>query len=393
MAGASGGRATPRRSASSAASPQSPPEQVTTATPRRRRPGPAWRAPWPAPAARGRPGPTPRRPPRTSARKTRWSPAMEPVWAAAAVAPTSDAPTLSTATRTPASAQRASASQRRPPSPSPSRKRATDRTSASSARAVRKCVASSTAWLPQETTVCRRRPRSVPSVLTATLPLWATSATCPAGCVAQRVPPERDPVVQAHDAVAVGADHGERVARGGRLELGLQVTAGAAGVVGEPGRVDDRAAAPRGAGLFDDRRDGRGCGGHDDRIGGRRQVGQRREARPAAHLLVARVHAPHLAGVPEGLEVEQRLVRVGVGARRGTHDGDRARGRAGGRDPWAGSWRSGAGPGGGVYWSIDSTPRRSRPRAMIRRWISLVPSQIRSTRSSRRNRSATLVRM
>ena len=43
--------------------------------------------------------------------------------------------------------------------------------------------------------------------------------------------------------------------------------------------------------------------------------------------------------------------------------------------------------------SIRSTPRFSRPRATISRWISDVPSQMRSTRSSRRNRSATLVRM
>ena len=43
--------------------------------------------------------------------------------------------------------------------------------------------------------------------------------------------------------------------------------------------------------------------------------------------------------------------------------------------------------------SIRSTPRRSSPRAMMSRWISEVPSQIRSTRSSRRNRSAADVRM
>ena len=43
--------------------------------------------------------------------------------------------------------------------------------------------------------------------------------------------------------------------------------------------------------------------------------------------------------------------------------------------------------------SMRSTPRRSRPRAMMSRWISEVPSQIRSTRSSRRNRSAADVRM
>jgi hypothetical protein len=43
--------------------------------------------------------------------------------------------------------------------------------------------------------------------------------------------------------------------------------------------------------------------------------------------------------------------------------------------------------------SVRSTPRRSRARAMISRWISLVPSQMRSTRSSRKKRSATFVRM
>ncbi len=42
--------------------------------------------------------------------------------------------------------------------------------------------------------------------------------------------------------------------------------------------------------------------------------------------------------------------------------------------------------------STRSTPRRSSPRATISRWISDVPSQMRSTRSSRRNRSATFVR-
>ena len=45
-----------------------------------------------------------------------------------------------------------------------------------------------------------------------------------------------------------------------------------------------------------------------------------------------------------------------------------------------------------VQWIVRSTPRRSSARATISRWISLVPSQIRSTRSSRRKRSATLER-
>ena len=43
--------------------------------------------------------------------------------------------------------------------------------------------------------------------------------------------------------------------------------------------------------------------------------------------------------------------------------------------------------------STPSTPRRSSARATISRWISLVPSQMRSTRSSRHRRSATFVRM
>ena len=41
--------------------------------------------------------------------------------------------------------------------------------------------------------------------------------------------------------------------------------------------------------------------------------------------------------------------------------------------------------------ALDPTPLK--PRATISRWISLVPSQIRSTRSSRSSRSATLERM
>ena len=43
--------------------------------------------------------------------------------------------------------------------------------------------------------------------------------------------------------------------------------------------------------------------------------------------------------------------------------------------------------------SMGPTPRRSSPRATTRRWISEVPSQMRSTRSSRHSRSAAFVRM
>ena len=176
----SGGSGTPSRSASSPAMPESPPEQVSTA-----RPAPGLtRARGSAIAlassssscgspAQAAPASS------TRARKTRWSPATAAVWAAAAAAPASEEPTFSTATPMPASPHAASASASRGPSPSPSRNIATERTSSAPARALSQSLASITAWLPVETTVWKRRPRRVPSALTATLPLWEIIATGP----------------------------------------------------------------------------------------------------------------------------------------------------------------------------------------------------------------------
>ncbi len=101
------------------------------------------------------------------------------MWAAAAFAPASEEPTLSTATATPASAQSASASARCAPSPSDSRKRATERTPSERASAASQSLASSTAWLPLETRVWKRKPRRDPSALTATFPLCEIRATGP----------------------------------------------------------------------------------------------------------------------------------------------------------------------------------------------------------------------
>ena len=79
------------RAASSAASPESPPEQVSTARPPRRAAALAAR-PSPGRARAARAGRAAQAPPASSisARKTRWSPASEPVWAAAARAPASE---------------------------------------------------------------------------------------------------------------------------------------------------------------------------------------------------------------------------------------------------------------------------------------------------------------
>jgi hypothetical protein len=55
--------------------------------------------------------------------------------------------------------------------------------------------------------------------------------------------------------------------------------------------------------------------------------------------------------------------------------------------------RQGAVRPAGAGQARASGPRFAIWSAMIARWISLVPSQIRSTRSSRKNRSATFSRM
>ncbi len=100
--------------------------------------------------------------------------------AAAAAAPASEFPTLSTATRTPRSQQPARASASLAPSPSDSRKSAIERTPSRSLIAPSQSPASQTVPLPVEITVWKRMPRREPSAFTATLPLWETSATPPA---------------------------------------------------------------------------------------------------------------------------------------------------------------------------------------------------------------------
>jgi hypothetical protein len=83
-------------------------------------------------------------------------------------------------------------------------------------------------------------------------------------------------------------------------------------------------------------------------------------------------------GNPRGPQVQERLPRTRPGPLRRADDRDRPRVQQ---------------PSEVRQCSVRSTPRRSSARATISRWISLVPSQIRSTRSSRRKRSATFVRM
>ncbi len=229
---------------------------------------------------------------------------------------------------------------------------------------------------------CSRPPSSM-----ARLPLWATKATGPgASVMPMRVqasrPPRRRPCSSARPAArppAARARTSRRCASRPRSPVSAKPAA--------------TATKARDAGretLL------------DGAFGRARRDREHREVAAGRHVAQARVHgtAVDLAAAPvDEVQVEARL-----GLRQRLHEpgapGHRVRARADDGDAaWleqgsqvavagrhAGRTLAGAGA------SIASTPRRSSPRATIRRWISLVPSQMRSTRSSRRKRSATLVR-
>ena len=97
----------------------------------------------------------------------------------------------------------------------------------------------------------------------------------------------------------------------------------------------------------------------------------------AVDRIAAGVDREDLAPKSGQVEVADQDVAIGSGPLGRPHHSHRGRGQ---------KW------GESGHWIRAWTPRFSRPRAMISRWISEVPSQIRSTRSSRRNRSATLSR-
>ena len=149
--------------------------------------------------------------------------------------------------------------------------------------------------------------------------------------------------------------------------------------------------------------DDRGHAGRGRRLGhgrgAQRVERDDRDVRPLGQGVEARV---------AGLAVELLVLRVDeVAARLAVHDpqvvahrlGDpRARRRPDDGDaPWR-EQRPEVDDPGLVVWpaahpTTRPTPRFSSARAMIIRWISEVPSQIRSTRSSRRNRSGANSRM
>ena len=305
------------------------------------------------------------------------------MWAAAAVAPAAVAPTFRTATPTPRSAARASASASRAPSPSASRKSATAPTSSSSASAASSVAASSTAWLPTDATVWKRSPRPTASAFTAKLPLCEISATRPGGRGTSASPQRAAAPWNETSPSQLGPSTGIPAAAAASSCWSAGAPASA-----KPAANTTAAPQPRRRGGAD--HVGHAGGGDRDDCGVDRlgQVVERGHAAPPVHLAPRRVDAPDGTGEPERGEVAQHRVPVGAGPVGRPDDGDRARAQQRGE-----IGRDDAPVARRAQRSTCSTPRRSSERAIISRWISLVPSQILSTRSSRRKRSATLSRL
>ncbi len=312
----------------------------------------------------------------TSARNTRWSPATAPVCAAAAAAPAVDSPAFSTATPTPRSAHSASASHISAPSPSASRYSAIERTASSRASAAIHSAGSTATELPHEITVWKRMPRLRRQCVHGHVAALRHERHGPRLEGAQRVAPHRRARVQRHDPVPVRAADRKRMAR--RRLAQPELVIHAERDLAEARAIHHRATAAERAGLLHDLRHASGGDAHHHRVGWLGQLGERREARKAVRLGAVRIDAPDRSGKARRAQVQERLARVRVVALACAYHRDAARPQQ---------------PGEVHQCSVRSTPRRSRARAMISRWISLVPSQMRSTRSSRKKRSATLVRM
>ena len=199
----------------------------------------------------------------------------------------------------------------------------------------------------------------------------------------QRVAPQRRAAVERDEPVAVGAEDRQSGREGRLREFALQP---APARLGEAGREHDQPAAATAAGRADDLGHAGGRDRDDDGVDRLGQVLERRHAHAAVHLAARGMHAVDGAGEAERRQVAERRVAVGAGAVGRADHGDRPRAQ---QRPQVEGRRHRRLSG---QRRTFATPRRSSERATMSRWISLVPSQMRSTRSSRRKRSATLSR-
>ena len=254
-----------------------PPEHVTSATPR-----PAARRPlasalasssssWPS-RAHAAPASS------TSARKTRWSPAIAPVWVAAAVAPTVDAPGLEhrhADAALDAAGERLAQARRVAVVLDVQR----DRAHALVLGEEREQVAGVEHGLvAARDDRVQAQPAAGGERVDREVAALADERDAARLLRAQRVAPQRRALVQADHAVAVRPDHRQRVADRGRHEPVLERRSPA---VGEARAEHDRAAAAARARLVDHVGHAGGRDRDDDGVGRRGQVGERREHRRA----------------------------------------------------------------------------------------------------------------
>jgi hypothetical protein len=215
--------------------------------------------------------------------------------------------------------------------------------------------------------------------MSATEPASRASSASPHSAI--RPPGETIPL---QFAVAVRSAHRQAVAGARGDELAL---VGQAGLhLAEPGAEYHGGSASAGSSLFECLRHAGRRDGHDECVNRNREVGHAGHAGMAQDLVAAWVDPPHVALEADRVQVQERLGGV---ASRPVSRADDGHGRGMEQAPQI---DAGSSPRH-RQWIVASTPRRSSAREMMSRWISLVPSQIRSTRSSRRNRSATLLRM
>ena len=185
------------------------------------------------------------------------------------------------------------------------------------------------------------------------------------------VGPQRHAVEIVDDAIAIGAD--ERHVAAGGDELALERRPFLAGL-GKAAGVDDRARRAERS-EFADRGDRRLARRRDEsRVRRARQFADRSEAGPPGKLAAARIDGPDLAGKADAVALPRDLLGLAP-----ADDGDRARLQQ----------TREAGTSARLDRHSAQQPRgRRSAREMMWRWISLVPSQMRSTRASRHQRSS-----
>ena len=192
------------------------------------------------------------------------------------------------------------------------------------------------------------------------------------------------------DAHAVRPQQGEAVLARDPGDVRLHRRGGGTPLDDAAPRDDDRRDAGRGRRLGDGRGTQR-VERHDRDVRALGQRLERRVARLAVELLVLRIDEVTAGLAVHDPEVVADRLRD-PRPRRGPDDGDAAwREQRTEVDHARGVIRVGRRLG--HHPTTRSTPRFSSARAMIIRWISEVPSQMRSTRSSRRNRSGANSRM